>query len=72
MGSIKPSSQDFFARLWRWLKNQLVVEVPAESAVCEFDCRKEQCRYDEWATCQRRLSYMTGEYPPKQGRSDRT
>ena len=64
-------SQGFFARLYRWLKGHIVVEVPAESAVCEFDCRKEQCRYDDWATCQRRLSHM-GELLPKPDRDGET
>jgi hypothetical protein len=42
----------------RWLKDQIIGEVPAESAVCEFDCRKQQCSYAEWLVCSRRLSYF--------------
>lgn len=64
MGFSSASPQGFFGRLWRWLKGQVVVEVPVESAVCEFDCRKEQCRYDEWATCEYRLFHMTGRFMP--------
>lgn len=60
------SAQGFFARTWRWLKDQIVREVPPESAICEFDCRKEQCMYDEWATCERRLSRGAGEFMPAQ------
>ena len=54
----------FFAQAWRWLKGQFVREVPPEIALCEFDCRKEQCMNDEWATCERRLSQAAGELMP--------
>jgi len=54
----------FFAHAWRWLKGQIVSEVPPENALCEFDCRKEQCMTDEWATCERRLSHTAGELMP--------
>ena len=66
------ASQGFFARLFRWLKGQIVVEVPPENAVCEFDCRKEQCRYDEWASCERRLSYMASPSAPKHSQENKT
>jgi len=54
----------FLTRALRWLKDQLVREVPPEDALCEFDCRKEQCFYDEWATCERRLNRAAGELMP--------
>lgn len=54
----------FFARARRWLKDQIVREVPPDDALCEFDCRKEQCFYDEWATCERRLTHAAGELMP--------
>lgn len=50
--------------IWRWLRNQVVQEVPEDSAICEFDCRKEQCVQAEWATCERRLSHAAGELMP--------
>lgn len=37
------------------VKRKAIEEVPDDIALCEFDCRKTQCRYDEWATCERRL-----------------
>ena len=40
----------------RWLKQQVVQDVPDELALCEFDCRKEQCTHHEWATCERRIN----------------
>ena len=39
----------------RWLKGQIVQEVPEDVALCEFDCRKGQCRMGEWESCERRL-----------------
>jgi len=39
----------------RWLEGQLVEDVPDGLALCEFGCRKLQCRMGEWEQCQRRL-----------------
>ena len=39
----------------RWLKEQIVQDVPEDIALCEFDCRKGQCRMGEWESCERRL-----------------
>jgi hypothetical protein len=51
-------------QVMRWLKQQVVQDVPAELAVCEFDCRKVQCTRDEWATCERRINRAAGELFP--------
>lgn len=51
-------------QIWGRLKGEVVAEVPAEDALCEFDCRKNQCMQDEWATCMRRLSNAAGELMP--------
>ncbi len=47
-----------------WFRNRiptpekpLVEPVPNDIALCEFDCRKMQCRYDEWESCGRRLRF---------------
>ncbi len=48
-------SRSPFIRLWRWIKDQIVRDVPKDIAPCEFDCRKEQCTMGEWETCERRL-----------------
>jgi hypothetical protein len=40
----------------RWLKNQIVQDVPEDIALCEFDCRKGQCRMGEWESCERRIT----------------
>lgn len=50
--------------LWRWVKGQWVAEVPDDIAVCEFDCRKSQCFFDEWACCGRRISKSAAELMP--------
>ena len=47
--------------LSHWIRNQLVAEVPADLAVCEFECRKTECSLDEWVCCERRLSRAAGE-----------
>ncbi len=58
----KPAS--LFRRLRRWVTNQMVQEVPGDIALCEFDCRKQQCTTKEWATCERRISGAAGELKP--------
>jgi hypothetical protein len=51
-------------QVWRWLCDQITQNVPDEDAVCEFDCRREQCGELEWATCQRRIARASGELWP--------
>jgi len=50
--------------IWRWLRNQIVQDVPEDSALCEFDCRKGQCTTEEWEGCDRRLNKAAGELMP--------
>lgn len=47
-----------FARLWRWIVNRLVRDVPVDIQRCEFDCPKLECRQGEWAKCENRLRAM--------------
>lgn len=51
-------------RLFRWIKNQVIQDVPKDIAVREYNCRRGQCMQDEWETCARRLSASTGELKP--------
>jgi hypothetical protein len=37
-----------------WLRRQIVQPVPPDIAMCEFGCRKPQCRTGEWEACERR------------------
>jgi hypothetical protein len=53
-----------FHRLWQFVKRQIVDDAPKDLAVCEFDCRKDQCLQSEWETCERRISKGAGELLP--------
>jgi curli biogenesis system outer membrane secretion channel CsgG len=52
--------RDALSRLGHWAKAQIVSEVPADLAVCEFDCRECQCSSSNWMNCQHRISKTTG------------
>lgn len=61
-------------RLRSWFRNpisqtkdHLVEAVPNDIALCEFDCRKTQCRFDEWENCARRQRFeqLRQEYEEK-------
>jgi hypothetical protein len=54
-----------FRRFLQWVKNQIVQDVPKNIALCEFDCRKGECRMDEWESCERRLSGAANELKPR-------
>jgi hypothetical protein len=49
-----------FDRVQQWL-HQLVIAVPGEVSVCEFDCDRTECRFGDWVSCRRRL----GQEPEK-------
>lgn len=51
-------------RFRQWAKGLVVQDVPEDIAVCEFDCRKGQCKQDEWEKCERRLTKAAGELSP--------
>jgi hypothetical protein len=57
-------SDRIFSQLWQWVKEQIIQDVPEGVALCEFDCRKQQCRMQEWETCERRMNKATGELSP--------
>ena len=52
------------SELGNWAMEQSVAEVPADLALCEFDCRKSECSRDEWVDCKRRISSAAGELTP--------
>jgi len=54
-------------RLWHWLKDQIVQEVPEDIGLCEYDCRKKQCIMGEWETCDRRMRKAEEELMPRPG-----
>ncbi len=52
-------------RLWHFVSRQVVDNTPEDVALCEFDCRKQQCMHEEWSTCERRIGKGRGElFPP--------
>ena len=57
---------NIFSGLSHWVLNQFIQDVPEESALCEFDCRRAQCTHGEWSTCSRRLNSAAGELMPNQ------
>ncbi len=59
-----PLSENPFTRFGRWVRDQIVQEVPEDIALCELDCRKGQCRTGEWEACERRSSQAAGELMP--------
>jgi Protein of unknown function (DUF2934) len=52
-------------KMWQWLKDQIAQDVPEADALCEYDCRKQQCSEEEWATCERRIHKAAGELWPE-------
>ena len=52
-------------KVWEWLKGQIAQDVPEADGLCEYDCRKQQCTAEEWATCERRIQKATGELWPE-------
>jgi hypothetical protein len=58
MSTSASDGRGFLARLLDRLKSTFVGKVPEDIGFCEFDCKKSQCTYGEWATCQRRIEYQ--------------
>lgn len=57
--------QTLHKKLWQLMKNQIAQDVPASDELCEFDCRKQHCTDEEWATCERRIGRAAGELFPE-------
>ena len=57
--------QPLHRRLWQWLKDQIAQDVPESDGLCEYDCRKQECTEEEWATCDRRIRKAAGELWPE-------
>ena len=56
---------EFFGK-WRiWLNRQIIGDVLPEDALCEFDCRKAECQFHDWAHCKNRLAYLEREAASK-------
>jgi hypothetical protein len=50
-----------FLRMWKYMKRQIVDDVPEAIALCQFDCPKAQCTQDAWRSCERRIRKSAGE-----------
>jgi len=48
----------------QWVRDHFIQDVPEDTALCEFDCRKDQCTHGEWVSCERRLNRAEGELMP--------
>lgn len=67
MSPESPNPPNPLVRLWTWAKSQWVQEVPVAEELCEFDCRKQQCMEGEWASCERRLTFVQARLGSKPG-----
>ena len=43
------------SRIRRWIRDEIVQEVPPEMSVCEFECKHLECTQGHWDTCKNRL-----------------
>ncbi len=59
MHKILDGIRHYALRAWQWLMGKLVQDVPSEDAMCEFDCRKRQCKLGQWKNCERRIKGMS-------------
>jgi hypothetical protein len=50
--------------LRRWVAEQIIQDVPEDIALCNMDCKKEQCTHEEWEHCDRRIHKAAGEFMP--------
>ena len=57
--------QTLHRKIWQWLKDQITQDVLEADGLCEYDCRKQQCTEEEWATCERRINKAAGELWPE-------
>ena len=57
---------NIFSGFSHWVLSQFIQDVPEETALCEFDCRRVQCTQREWSMCSRRLNRAAGELMPDQ------
>ena len=52
--------------LFTWIGNQIVQPVPETDALCEFDCKNNDCTVGHWVTCERRLKHAANELMPEE------
>lgn len=59
-----PELGSLLQELFQWVQDQFIQDVPEDTSLCEFDCRKGQCTQGEWESCERRLNRAEGELMP--------
>ncbi len=59
-----PLNGNPFKRFGCWVRDLIVQDMPEAIALCELDCRKEQCTIGEWEGCERRLKKAGGQLMP--------
>ncbi len=47
------------------LKDQIAQDLPQAQGLSEYDCRRQQCTEEEWATSERRIHKAAGELSPE-------
>ena len=62
-----PQQNGPLGRLSQWARDLISQEVPEDIALCAFDCKKGQCSFEEWESCERRLNKAAGELMPANG-----
>jgi hypothetical protein len=50
----------------KWIKSQIVQPVPESDALCEFDCKINDCTFGRWVECERRLKRAADELMPEE------
>ena len=47
-------------RLQAFWQKHILGPVPTALEYCEYECRKDTCSLENWATCENRLKYAQG------------
>ena len=50
-----------FLRMLKYVKRQIVDDVPEAIALCQFDCDRVKCLLDEGHACERQIHKSAGE-----------
>jgi hypothetical protein len=44
--------------LKQFLQGRIIHDVPGKLSLCEFDCRIDDCKLDDWKQCKTRIAYL--------------
>ncbi len=65
MNQVGSTAAGLWNSCFRWFSGQLLGEVPDDTALGAFDCKRAPCPEGEWATCERRINRAAGELMPE-------